>query len=121
MPYRCGTVCKHRWCNQIVRNGQMYCAEHAPLHSNDRASAKDRGYDSRWAKARASFLKRNCFCVKCMADGKYVEATVVDHIVPHRGDKTLFWTESNWQALCKKCHDRKTWNEDAHPTYTYRF
>ena len=32
-------------------------------------------------------------------------ATVVDHIIPHRGDKTLFWDETNWQSLCKTCHD----------------
>ena len=34
--------------------------------------------------------------------------TVVDHIVPHRGDARLFWDEDNWQPLCKSCHDRKT-------------
>lgn len=32
-------------------------------------------------------------------------ATVVDHIVPHKGDQTLFWNEANWQPLCKLCHD----------------
>ena len=35
-------------------------------------------------------------------------ATVVDHIVPHRGDHALFWDEQNWQPLCKSCHDKKT-------------
>jgi 5-methylcytosine-specific restriction endonuclease McrA len=34
-----------------------------------------------------------------------VEAVIVDHIVPHRGDQGLFWDTSNWQSLCKKCHD----------------
>lgn len=37
--------------------------------------------------------------------GRYVAATVVDHIVPHRGDMKLFWDRDNWQALCKACHD----------------
>ena len=32
-------------------------------------------------------------------------ATVVDHIIPHKGDSDLFWDESNWQSLCKRCHD----------------
>ena len=32
-------------------------------------------------------------------------ATVVDHIKPHKGDYDLFWDESNWQSLCKHCHD----------------
>jgi 5-methylcytosine-specific restriction protein A len=32
-------------------------------------------------------------------------ATVVDHIIPHKGDKRLFWDPSNWQPLCKLHHD----------------
>ena len=35
-------------------------------------------------------------------------ATVVDHVIPHRGDRKLFWDEQNWQPLCKECHDKKT-------------
>ncbi|MFG1378079.1 HNH endonuclease [Xanthobacter autotrophicus] len=34
---------------------------------------------------------------------------MVDHIIPHRGDKALMWDRSNWQALCPTCptcHDR---------------
>ncbi|HWL55465.1 MAG TPA: HNH endonuclease [Paracoccus sp. (in: a-proteobacteria)] len=31
-------------------------------------------------------------------------ATLVDHIKPHRGDKALFWNWNNWQALCAPCH-----------------
>lgn len=38
---------------------------------------------------------------------------------PHRGDQKLFWDESNWQALCKPCHDRKTWTEDRFVSYGY--
>lgn len=38
---------------------------------------------------------------------------LVDHIIPHRGDKKLFWDERNWQGLCKKHHDRKTAKEKA--------
>jgi 5-methylcytosine-specific restriction protein A len=35
---------------------------------------------------------------------------VVDHIKPHKGDRGLFWELANHQALCKRCHDRKTAN-----------
>ena len=55
----------------------------------------------------------------CMEEGRYVKATVVDHIVPHRGDQKLFWDQSNWQALCKRHHDLKTGNEDSRPEYRY--
>lgn len=40
-------------------------------------------------------------------------AEVVDHIVPHKGDLSLFWSRSNWQSLCKRCHDIKTAMEDG--------
>ena len=50
---------------------------------------------------------------------KYIKATVVDHITPHRGDKKLFWDEDNWQPLCKRCHDKKTMTEDRYKSYKY--
>ena len=41
------------------------------------------------------------------------QMAVVDHIIPHKGDKVLFWDRSNWQPLCKTCHDTKTAREDG--------
>ena len=38
-------------------------------------------------------------------------ATDVDHIIPHRGDKKLFWDSGNWQSLCHECHSRKSYSE----------
>jgi 5-methylcytosine-specific restriction protein A len=40
-----------------------------------------------------------------------VPATIVDHVVPHRGDQRLFWDQGNWAPACKSCHDRKTARE----------
>lgn len=40
-------------------------------------------------------------------------ATVVDHVIPHKGDKKFFWDENNWQPLCKRHHDIKTATEDG--------
>ena len=70
-----------------------------------RLSAAKRGYDRRWRKARAAFLAKHPLCVMCEAVGWLVEATVVDHIEPHRGDKRKFWDRTNWQALCAACHN----------------
>ena len=67
-----------------------------------------RGYGSKWQSARLGFLKHNPECASCLKGGRVVPAEVVDHINPHRGDMVLFWLRSNWQALCKKCHDKKT-------------
>ena len=66
---------------------------------------------AKWQRVSKAYLRKHQLCVKCMAEGKYVTATVVDHIVPHRGDHYLMWSDTNWQALCKSCHDRKTGNE----------
>jgi 5-methylcytosine-specific restriction protein A len=59
----------------------------------------------RWKRARVVFLKENPLCKFCEQIGDVTPATVVDHITPHRGSNLLFWDRSNWQALCKSCHD----------------
>jgi 5-methylcytosine-specific restriction protein A len=76
-------------------------------------SSAARGYDYRWQKARARYLAEHPLCVMCEEDGKVTAAAVVDHVVPHRGDVRLFWDESNWQALCKKCHDGEKARQEA--------
>ena len=73
-----------------------------------RKGSAQRGYGSRWQRARDAFLMRFPLCVHCEGSGRVTAATDVDHVVPHRGDDSLFWRESNWQPLCKSCHSRKT-------------
>lgn len=68
-------------------------------------SSAERGYDHRWRKARDGYLMKHPLCVYCLRDGRTTAANVVDHIVPHRGDKLLFWDSSNWQSLCDHCHN----------------
>ena len=70
-----------------------------------RPSARERGYSSRWEKARATFLQAHPWCLICAKQGLRIAATVVDHIIPHKGDPRLFWDKKNWQALCKPHHD----------------
>ncbi len=65
----------------------------------------ERGYGGRWQRARERFLRAHPLCCYCQQSGRVTEATVVDHIQPHQGDQKLFWDESNWQPLCKPCHD----------------
>ena len=72
---------------------------------NARLSAAKRGYGRRWRKVRAGFLRAHPLCARCERAGRVVEATVVDHIEPHRGDRRKFWDPANWQSLCAPCHD----------------
>ena len=71
----------------------------------DAEGKRNKLYGRRWRKERGQFLAINRYCKFCRAAGKRARATVVDHIVPHRGDEELFWEQSNWQPLCKPCHD----------------
>lgn len=82
------------------------------------ASANDRGYTYAWQQARIRFLKANPLCVLCEAMDLVEPATVVDHIVPHRGDQVLFWLRSNWRSLCKPHHDSDAQKKDHAATET---
>jgi 5-methylcytosine-specific restriction protein A len=86
-----------------------------PRQPDQRATRQQRGYGAAWQRARDAFLSANPLCVECLKEGKGpMAANVVDHIIPHKGDHTLFWDqENNWQALCKRHHDAKTVREDG--------
>jgi len=108
MPYLPKRPCRYPGCPNLCDKG-VYCEKHAQNSADRmRGTAAQRGYDNKWRRSRAMFLARNPLCVKCMREGKRVPATVVDHIVPHRGDRRLFWDINNWQSLCKNHHDIKT-------------
>ena len=68
-------------------------------------NSHQRGYNRQWRKARLVHLAQEPLCRFCLGLDCIVEATVVDHIIPHKGDKDLFWDTDNWQSLCKTCHD----------------
>ena len=77
-----------------------------PRPRDDRASAASRGYDSRWRKQRAAYLRHHPLCVMCDAHGVATPATLVDHIVPLADGGTH--AVDNLQSLCVQCHARKT-------------
>ena len=109
MPYKPRRPCRYPGCPDFAVQGQVFCSIHMEWSSDrQRGGASARGYDARWKKARAIFLKQHPLCAFCQAEGKLVPATVVDHIIPHRGNQQLFWDQTNWESLCKTCHDKKT-------------
>lgn len=58
---------------------------------------------SDWVQYRRRFLYHNPNCYAC--GGK---ASVVDHIVPHKGDIALFEATSNHLPMCTTCHNTVT-------------
>jgi 5-methylcytosine-specific restriction protein A len=76
-------------------------------------TSSQRGYNYKWQKARERYLNSNPLCVYCQQIGRVTAASIVDHIVAHRGDMALFWDQTNWQSLCKPCHDSVKQAEEA--------
>ena len=70
-------------------------------------------YNYQWQKASRQYLVESPLCVYCLRMGGITPATVVDHIIPHKGDDELFWDTANWQALCKSCHDSVKQKEES--------
>lgn len=97
----------------IKRHAVRHQSNHQTDYEREHKSTERTGiYGHRWRKMRLLYLRRNPLCVHCKYDEKTTPATEVDHIIPHRGDKALFWDmEGNWMALCKPCHSRKTAHE----------
>lgn len=106
MPWRAKRPCREPGCAGFAEKGEVYCEKHRKAY--ERQSADKRGYNAAWRRAREIYLARNPLCVMCAREGRLTPATVVDHIIPHRGDSELFWNTANWQSLCKKHHDEKT-------------
>lgn len=104
MPVRAPRICG---CGYRIAGGEACpcerrrSAERKARADAQRPSARERGYDTKWDRERAAYLAANPGCRRCPSP-----ATVVDHIVPHRGDRKLFWSRSNWQPLCTTCHSR---------------
>lgn len=112
MPARPLRPCSYPGCNQLVTSGR--CEKHMRQDrqriDKQRGTAAQRGYNSRWRRYREQYLREYPLCAECE---KPTPATVVDHIIPHKGNKQLFWDPDNHQPLCKSCHDRKTALEDG--------
>lgn len=128
MPKKPDVPCRHPGCPRLVPNGERYCAEHAALHPKPKRAPEGKTdsdeyhklYSRKWREASKGYLRQHPLCVRCQAEGRYTRATVVDHIVPHKGDRALFWDRNNWQPLCKQCHDKKTYYEDTGRTLPNR-
>ncbi|KRS19734.1 HNH endonuclease signature motif containing protein [Roseovarius indicus] len=114
MPTKPARLCG---CGRRVANGarcpcqRKVDAERKARFDKTRPNSSQRGYTGAWEKARKAFLRRKPRCARCGA-----EATVVDHITPHRGDQTLFWDQANWQPLCTHCHSGAKQREERRNT-----
>lgn len=119
MPTAAPRPCKKPGCRSLTTLG-AYCPDHAKLVKQQaevkRESSTQRGYGYKWQQMSKGFLRAHplCQCPDCLeGEIRLLQATVVDHKIPHEGDMKLFWDRDNWQAMSKPCHDKKTATEDG--------
>ncbi len=70
-----------------------------------REGARSRGYDGRWDKAISTYKQRHPYCLGCAAVGLRTKTDVVDHVIPHKGNQSVFWDTAAWQPACRHHHD----------------
>lgn len=69
-------------------------------------------YNSKaWRRRRRLWLQHQPFCQECQKQSRLVFGNVVDHVIPHKGDLSLFWDIDNLQTLCSACHGVKSEKE----------
>lgn len=117
-------------CPEVVRPPVRYCPAHAKAAparprrqrawtalEGHRGSARERGYTKAWERARLAHLAQHPLCAHCAP--RLAPATVLDHIVPHKGNMSLFWTPANWQGLCATHHGQKSRRENGLTSCTH--
>jgi 5-methylcytosine-specific restriction protein A len=115
-------MCNATGCRKLVN--EKYCSKHA-AEKQEKGLSKRKMYDknrpsyygwydtARWKLVREKVLFAFPFCAMCAKLGGNSLSTIVDHIVPHKGNVELFWDLENLQGLCAHCHSVKTSKEDS--------
>jgi len=109
VPWLSSHPCRYPGCGTLIRGKPGFCEDHRSAarkrQDERRPSASRRGYGPDWRRRRAAFLDEHPFCMRPLGKGLTCssEAVVVDHVVPLREGGAD--DESNWQSLCKSCHD----------------
>jgi 5-methylcytosine-specific restriction endonuclease McrA len=106
MPTRAPHLCLVPGCPVITT--ARHCPQHAVQAEHARPNYGVRRWyrTARWRALRAQVLREAAYqCGECH---QVTAALEVDHRVKHGGDRRLFWSRANLQALCSPCHGRKT-------------
>ncbi|MFZ5678492.1 MAG: HNH endonuclease [Pseudomonadota bacterium] len=102
MPMKAPRICS---CGHKVAFGILcQCQQRRKAEADQRRpTAHQRGYDSKWQRESRMFLalpgNSHCSC------GCGRIANVVDHVIPHKGNKRLFWDRRNWAPMNSHCHN----------------
>lgn len=114
MPDSAPSPCTYPSCGVLVQDGSR-CDRHPYERTRTKQAAQWlKPYKTvRWQTLREWQLNEHPLCADCMAVRMTTAATVVDHVIPHKGDLQLFFDKDNLQSLCVRHHNRKTAREDG--------
>ncbi len=130
MPQRAARPCpgygsRRGRCPGLIRGSEKACPACLSFYQAERKQAQ-RDYDARrdpqvvqwhnsseYREARKAYLREHPLCVSCQSRGREAPATILDHVIPHKGAAALFWDRNNWQGLCVSCHSIKTAARDG--------
>ena len=122
--------CKTPGCPNLHTNRSGYCdecmARYAATHpkapaEDHRPTAPERGYDYTWRRFARTFLINHPVCALCGAP-----ATCVDHkytpadVMLEANGGVFDYDESQYQALCVSCNNRKGRTVDVRRREQYR-
>lgn len=89
-----------------------YCTAHEPpkrQHFDDRReSACKRGYDARWRRFRAGYLREHALCVDCLKEDRVTAASEIHHVLKLTQHPEAKYDERYLMALCKPHHQVRT-------------
>jgi 5-methylcytosine-specific restriction enzyme A len=70
-----------------------------------------------WRALRRAHLRDHPLCVMCERQGIICAGSVADHVIPHRGDRALFFNPRNLQTLCATHHNqtKQSWEKRNTP------
>lgn len=107
MPRRPRPPCSVPGCPEVTARGGR-CEVHRREAEQQRGTAAERGYDTRWQRIRRAYLYRNPWCLLC---GR--TATVADHFPLSRRQLVAQGVAdpdapNRLRPLCATCHNRET-------------
>ena len=107
-PSRAPRPCSRPLCPELVIGGG-YCQAHRRDKELERGTADSRGYNVKWRRIRAQYIKSlgaNPGCENCGRTEEEAGPLEVDHIDGRGPTGDNSWR--NLQLLCKSCHSTKT-------------
>ena len=113
--------CSSPLCKNISTTS--YCSSCTPVRQPRMKEDYHKLYRTQqWKRMRTVVLRDQPLCVACQRAGRgsLSVAQHVDHIIPHRGDRDLFFDKDNLQPLCVSHHSFKTNKEMSGKIYDYK-